>query len=51
VFRASAEAADRKKGFWWSREDTLLLISQCREHEKLFRNVKCEKKSVWELII
>ena len=33
-----------------SREDTLLLISQYREHEKLFRNVNCKKKSVWELI-
>jgi len=51
VFRASAEAAERRKGFWWSREDTLLLISKCREHDKLFRNVNCKKKSVWELII
>ena len=24
--------------------------SQYREHEKLFRNVNCKKKSVWELI-
>ena len=39
-----------EKGFWWSREDTLLLISQYREHGKPFRNVNCEKKSVWELI-
>ena len=31
-------------------ENTLLLISQYREHEKLFRNVNCKKKSVWELI-
>lgn len=31
-------------------ERTLLLISQDREHEKLFRNVNCKKKSVWELI-
>ena len=23
---------------------------QYREHEKLFRNVNCKKKSVWELI-
>jgi len=22
VLRASAEAAERRKGFWWSREDT-----------------------------
>ena len=28
----------------------MLLISQYREHEKLFRNVNCKKKSVWELI-
>ena len=35
----SVEAVDRRKGFWWSREDTLLLISSYREHEKLFRNV------------
>lgn len=27
-----------------------MLISQYREHEKLFRNVNCKKKSVWELI-
>ena len=46
----SVEAVERRKGFWWSREDTLLLISQYREHEKLFRNVNCKKKSVWELI-
>ena len=31
-------------------ENTLLLISQYREHEKLFRNVNCKKKNVWELI-
>ena len=31
-------------------ERTLLLISQYREHEKLFRNVHCKKKSVWELL-
>jgi len=46
----SVEAVERRKGFWWTREDTLLLISQYREHEKLFRNVNCKKKSVWELI-
>ena len=46
----SVEAVERRKGFQWSREDTLLLISQYREHEKLFRNVNCKKKSVWELI-
>ena len=46
----SVEAVERRKGFWLSREDTLLLISQYREHEKLFRNVNCKKKSVWELI-
>ena len=44
------EAVERRKDFWWSREDTLLLISQYREHEKLSRNVNCKKKSVWELI-
>ena len=31
-------------------ERTLALISQYREHDKLFRNVNCKKKSVWELI-
>jgi len=36
----------KRKGFWWSREDTLLFISQYREHEKLFRIVKFKKKSV-----
>ena len=46
----SVEAVERRKGFWWNREDTLLLISQYREHEKLFRDVNCKKKSVWELI-
>jgi len=45
----SVETVERRKGFWWSREDTLLLISQYREHEKLFRNVKFKKKSLWEL--
>ena len=44
------EAVERRKGFWWSREDTLLLICEYREHEKLFRNVNRKKKSVWELI-
>ena len=43
------EAVERRKDFWWSREDTLLLISQYREHEKLFRNVNCKKESAWEL--
>ena len=46
----SVEVAERRKGFWRSREDTLLLIVQYREHEKLFRNVNCKKKSVWELV-
>ena len=46
----SVEAVERRKGFWWNREDTLLLISQYREHEKLFRDVNCKRKSVWELI-
>jgi len=50
VLRRSVEAVERRKGFWWGREDTLMLISQYREHEKLFRNVNCKKKSVWELI-
>jgi len=27
----------------------VLLISQYRKHEELFRNVNCKKKSVWEL--
>ena len=44
------EIVERRNGFWRSREDTLLLISQYREHEKLFRNVNCERKNVWELI-
>jgi len=43
----SVKAVERRKGFWWSREDTLLFISQYREHEKLFRNVHRKKKSVW----
>jgi len=38
-----------REDFWWSREDTLLLISQYREHEKLFRTVNCKRKSIWEL--
>ena len=46
----SVAAVERRKGFWWSKQDALLLISQYREHEKLFRNVNCKKKSVWELI-
>ena len=46
----SVEAVERRKGFRWSKQDALLLISQYREHEKLFRNVNCKKKSVWELI-
>jgi len=39
----SIEAVERKKGFWWSKEDTLF---QYREHEKLFRNVNFKKKSL-----
>ena len=46
----SVEAVERRKGFWRSREDTMLLISQYREHKKLSRNVHSKKKSVWELI-
>ena len=46
----SVEAVERRKGFWWSSEDILLLISKYREHEKLFRTITCKKKSVWELI-
>ena len=45
----SVEAVERRKSFFWSREDNLLLILQYREHEKLFRNVNCKKKSDWEL--
>ena len=44
------EVVEGRKSFWWSREDTFLLISQYREHEKLFKNVYCQKKNVWELI-
>ena len=46
----NGEVVERRKGFWRSREDTLLLISHYREHEKLFRNVNCKRKNVWELI-
>ena len=46
----SIEAVERRKGFWWSKEGNLLLISQYREHEKLFRDVNCKKKSLRELI-
>ena len=46
----SVEAVKRKKGFWWSTEDILLLISQSRDHEKLFTNINCKKESVWELM-
>ena len=46
----SVEAVERRKGFWWNREDTLLLISQYREHEKLFRDINCKNTSAWELI-
>ena len=35
----SVEAVERRQGFRWNREDTLLLISQYKEHVKLFRNV------------
>jgi len=33
----SVEAVERRKGFWWSREDTLQLISLYREHERKSR--------------
>ena len=46
----SVEGFKRRKGFWWSGEDTLMLISEYREHGKPFRNVNCKEKSVWELI-
>ena len=44
------QAVERRKGFWRSREDTLLLLPQYREHEELFRNINCRRKNVWELI-
>ena len=46
----SVAAVERRKCFWGSKEDTLLLISRYREHEKLFGKVNCKKKSIWELI-
>jgi len=46
----SVKAVERRKGIWWSREDSLLIISQYGEHEQLNRNVNCEKKSIWEQI-
>ena len=30
----SVKAVERRKGFWWSTEDSLLLISQYSEHER-----------------
>ena len=43
----SVDAVERRKGCSKkSREDTSLLIFQYREHEKLFRNVNCKKKSI-----
>ena len=46
----SVAAVERRKCFWGSKEDTLLLISRYREHEKLFGKVNCKKKSILELI-
>ena len=45
----SVEAVERRKGFWWSREGILLLLSQYRKHERLFGMVNCKKKNVSEL--
>ena len=40
----------RKKGYFWSREETLLLISLYEQMKELFQNVNYKKKQVWEMI-
>ena len=40
----------RKKGYSWSREETLMLISLYEEMKELFKNVNYKKKQVWEMI-
>lgn len=39
-----------KKGYSWSREETLLLISLYEEKKEMFQNVNYKKKQVWEVI-
>ena len=39
-----ASSVERRKDILWSREDTLLLISQQRERKKLFRAENPKKK-------
>lgn len=41
---------EQKKGHSWTRNETLLLIQTYKEHEKMFKDVKFKKKSVWERI-
>ena len=40
-----------KKGYSWSREETLLLISLYEEKKEMFQNVNYKKKQVWEVIV
>ena len=39
-----------KKGYSWSREANLQLISLYKEMKELFQNVNYKKKQVWEMI-
>ena len=39
-----------KKGYSWSREDTLQLLSLYEEMKELFQNVNYKKKQIWEMI-
>ena len=39
-----------KKGYCWSREETLLLISLYEEKKDMFQNVNYKKKQVMEVI-
>ena len=40
----------KKKGYCWTRDETLLLISLYQQNQELFKNVNYKKKQVWELI-
>jgi len=39
-----------KKGYCWSREETLFIISLHQEMKEYFQNVKYRKNTVWEMI-
>lgn len=50
TFTIDLEGLAKKKGYNWTREETLLLISLYQEKKDLFQNVNYKKKQIWEMI-